>query len=184
MSRENLGGEREAALKRDNHQCQICGELNLDQIILHHRRPGVEDRRYYITLCRACHVRIHGTWRPTWAFLSFGFLRRLWREANGDLAEQHLLELLREKSEAEQRELFAWQAFWNSLGPFERFLFMRIVLSHLSQNKDVHLSVMPSKMMVRKKTEEAIQKPPEPAEENLGGMHDLLTYLSYVRAGT
>lgn len=90
LSRERFAGEREAALRRDNYQCRICG--NLDQIVLHHRRPGVNVREAYITLCRGCHNRIHHTHRPGFGFLDM--MRRLWREVNADVAEQRLLELL------------------------------------------------------------------------------------------
>ena len=104
MSQENFGGLREAALQRDGYQCQACGELDLAQLLVHHRRPGVHELRFLITLCRRCHTRVHHTWRPRF----LGFLRRLWREANPDMAEQRLLALLEAREAATQAELFDW----------------------------------------------------------------------------
>lgn len=62
--------------------------------------------RHLITLCRRCHVRIHRTWRPSFVFLTFELLRRLWREVNRNLAEQRLLALLSEDRRADQVSLF------------------------------------------------------------------------------
>jgi hypothetical protein len=84
LSLEKFGGLRDHALARDGERCQACGSL--DDLCVHHRRPGVHRLPLLLTLCRPCHARIHATWRP-----GFGFpaeLRRLWREANPGLAEQ------------------------------------------------------------------------------------------------
>ncbi len=98
LSREKFGGQREEILARDGHQCQICGEVDPLKILVHHRPRGL------ITLCRACHVRIHRTWRPSFLFASFELLRRLWREVNADLAEQRLLALIGEKAAERERQ--------------------------------------------------------------------------------
>lgn len=79
-------------------------------LLVHHRKPGVDEMRFLITLCRRCHVRIHRTWRPSFVFLTFELLRRLWREVNQDLAEQRLLALLPAAGQpVEQGSLFDWQ---------------------------------------------------------------------------
>jgi 5-methylcytosine-specific restriction endonuclease McrA len=93
LSREHFDGLREFVLARDGHQCQACGELASDKLLVHHRRPG-NRLPNLLTLCRACHVRVHRTWRPRFGFASVPLLRRLWREANRGLAEQRLLALL------------------------------------------------------------------------------------------
>jgi hypothetical protein len=94
LSLEDFGGLREQALKRDGYQCQVCGELDPARLLVHHRAPGVQKLDRLLTLCRGCHARIHHTWRPGWAFLSFALLRRLWRELHRDLPEQRLLAAL------------------------------------------------------------------------------------------
>jgi hypothetical protein len=110
LSRENFSGLRTAVLIRDGCACRICGEANLDMLLVHHRKPGVDEMRFLITLCRRCHVRIHRTWRPSFVFLTFELLRRLWREVNQDLAEQRLLALLPAAGQpVEQGSLFDWQ---------------------------------------------------------------------------
>ena len=106
LSRENFSGLRTAVLIRDGCACRICGEPDLEKLVVHHRKPGVDEMRHLITLCRRCHVRIHRTWRPSFVFLTFELLRRLWREVNRNLAEQRLLALLSEDRRADQVSLF------------------------------------------------------------------------------
>jgi hypothetical protein len=81
-------------------------------LLVHHRKPGVDETRFLITLCRRRHVRIHRTWRPPWWFLTWDPLRRLWREANHDIAEQLCLPLVGSDPGpvAEPTSLFDWQA--------------------------------------------------------------------------
>ena len=111
LSRENFSGLRTAVLLRDGCACRICGESNIETLLVHHRKPGVDEMRFLITLCRKCHVRIHRTWRPAWWFLTWDLLRRLWREANRDLPEQLPLALLPAAERAvEQSSLFDLQA--------------------------------------------------------------------------
>ena len=86
----HFGGLRYRILTRDKWQC-LCGELDSSQIVVHHRRPGVHRERYLLSLCRACHARVHRTYRPLYGFPEF--LRDLWREQNRDLAEQYELAL-------------------------------------------------------------------------------------------
>ena len=93
LSRERFDGLREIVLARDGRQCQACGELDPAKLLVHHRRPG-NRLPNLLTLCRACHARIHHTWRPRFGFASTPLLRNLWREANRGLAEQRLLALI------------------------------------------------------------------------------------------
>ena len=91
LSREHFGGLRERVLLRDEARCRCCGEFEIQRLVVHHRRPGANSIRLLLTLCRACHVRIHRTWRPRFGFS--GELRLLWREQYPDLAEQRELPL-------------------------------------------------------------------------------------------
>ena len=55
-SRARFGGLRERVLARDHHECRVCG--GSAWLVVHHRRP----RHTYdnlITLCAACHARLH-----------------------------------------------------------------------------------------------------------------------------
>jgi hypothetical protein len=88
LSRENFSGLRTAVLILDGCACRICGESNLEMLLVHHRRPGVDRMHLLVTLCRRCHNRVHHTWRPAWWFLTWDLLRWLWREANQHLPEQ------------------------------------------------------------------------------------------------
>jgi 5-methylcytosine-specific restriction endonuclease McrA len=57
-SRRRFGGWREAVVRRDRGQCVACGERPARPHV-HHRRPGVQDRRWLAALCPGCHARIH-----------------------------------------------------------------------------------------------------------------------------
>jgi len=86
LSLEKFGGLREAALARDGYRCRTCPAA---AALVHHRRPGVNELGWIVSACRACHCRIHHTYRPP-----FGFppaLRALWREQWPGLAEQREL---------------------------------------------------------------------------------------------
>ena len=55
-SRARFGGLREKILARDHHRCRVCGAR--EWLVVHHRHP----RHTYdslITLCAACHARLH-----------------------------------------------------------------------------------------------------------------------------
>jgi 5-methylcytosine-specific restriction endonuclease McrA len=111
LSRENFSGLRTAVLIRDGCACRCCGESNIEMLLVHHRRPSVDEMRFLITLCRRCHVRIHHTWRPRFWFLTWDLLRRLWREANADIAVQLCLPLVaHDTGTVEQGSLFDSQA--------------------------------------------------------------------------
>lgn len=105
LSEENFGGLRERVLARDGWRCRACAEI--DDLLVHHRRPGVNLMPWLITLCRRCHLRVHHTWRPAYGgwransrttrplnkYRVDGLLRELWREVHPDLAEQLPLRL-------------------------------------------------------------------------------------------
>ena len=56
-SRERFAGLREEILNRDGRLCCACGSA--DRLHVHHRKPGVNDRDLLITVCAACHARLH-----------------------------------------------------------------------------------------------------------------------------
>jgi hypothetical protein len=72
-----FAGHREAVLARDRC-CQLC--WSPEQLIVHHRRPGVNRPGLHITLCRRCHVPVHRRHCPP-AFCPALFLC-LWQEAH------------------------------------------------------------------------------------------------------
>ena len=57
-SRSHFDGNRESVLDRDRG-CRGCGAGNTARLHVHHRRPGLHDPAWLITLCAACHVRVH-----------------------------------------------------------------------------------------------------------------------------
>jgi 5-methylcytosine-specific restriction endonuclease McrA len=59
----HFGGLREVVLERDGYCCRVCGASGRDKrsIIVHHRVPGRSVLKLMISLCPACHARIHKT---------------------------------------------------------------------------------------------------------------------------
>ncbi len=55
-SRARFGGGRERVLARDHHLCRVCRASA--PLVVHHRRPSNRPSSL-ITLCRACHARLH-----------------------------------------------------------------------------------------------------------------------------
>ncbi len=80
QDRERFGGLRESVLERDGYACRSCGASGRDKrsIIVHHRVPGKSLLHLMISLCPACHARLH----RTKAVLSEmpPMLLKLWRE--------------------------------------------------------------------------------------------------------
>jgi 5-methylcytosine-specific restriction endonuclease McrA len=61
MRRHSLvyfGGNRESVLERDEFQCRSCRAGN-EHLHVHHRHPGISDPELLITVCSACHARLH-----------------------------------------------------------------------------------------------------------------------------
>ena len=56
-SRQRFGGFREDVLQRDGHTCRACGAG--DRLHVHHRKPGVNEREWLVTVCASCHARLH-----------------------------------------------------------------------------------------------------------------------------
>jgi len=90
-SRAAFAGQRDAVLTRDRRCCQGCGAAPAHPHV-HHRRPGVHDPEQLVTLCAACHTRLH----------KLAALRRflpprlaaLWQEWHPGVAVQLALPLL------------------------------------------------------------------------------------------
>ena len=57
-SKDRFGGNREIVLARDEYQCRSCGAGN-PRLHVHHRRPGDHQPERLITVCAACHARLH-----------------------------------------------------------------------------------------------------------------------------
>ena len=82
-SKARFGGLREKILARDHHRCRVCGVR--EGLVVHHRLP----RNVYaalITLCAACHARLHRLgaihrWVPE-------NLLELWAEQHPGVARQ------------------------------------------------------------------------------------------------
>ena len=82
-SRSHFGGWREQVLVRDRHRCRVCAAH--ESLVVHHRRQRNVPAAL-ITLCRACHTRLHrlgaiSRWVPE-------PLRVLWAEQHPDVSCQ------------------------------------------------------------------------------------------------
>jgi 5-methylcytosine-specific restriction endonuclease McrA len=55
-------GLRQQILRRDGWRCQSCGTMS--SLEVHHRKfrshSGADSEENLITLCAACHARVHG----------------------------------------------------------------------------------------------------------------------------
>jgi NMD protein affecting ribosome stability and mRNA decay len=56
-SRHRFDGLRDEILDRDGRRCRTCGSA--ERLHVHHRKPGVNDRDWLITVCAGCHARLH-----------------------------------------------------------------------------------------------------------------------------
>lgn len=74
---EHFAGLRDQALARDG-ACLVC--FALKQLLVHHRRPGVNQLQWFATLCHGCHNRVHHI-RRIWYGMNPN-LRQLWLEVH------------------------------------------------------------------------------------------------------
>ena len=60
-SRRYFDGNRDLVLARDGGRCKCCGAGKPDgsRLPVHHRLPGVHREELLVTLCAACHARVH-----------------------------------------------------------------------------------------------------------------------------
>ena len=88
QDKEYFGGLREVVLGRDGYRCRVCDASGRAKrsIIVHHRVPGNSVLNLMISLCPACHARIHRT-RVVVRFMS-PLLLELWRELHPNAPEQ------------------------------------------------------------------------------------------------
>lgn len=93
--KQYFAGLRAKVLERDGHACQLCTRpaRGKRSILVHHRRPGVSKITFLISLCPACHARLHRT--RIWALHaadfrngSFAYATMLWRELHPGAPEQ------------------------------------------------------------------------------------------------
>jgi 5-methylcytosine-specific restriction endonuclease McrA len=56
--KRRFDGNRPAVIERDGGACSVCGQRA--GLIVHHRRPGHNDPELLLTICRACHAKVHG----------------------------------------------------------------------------------------------------------------------------
>lgn len=77
---EYIGGLRETVLKRDGYRCRVCDASGRDKrsIIVHHRVTGRSVLSLMLSLCPACHAKIHRTKAVLSAMPPL--LLKLWRE--------------------------------------------------------------------------------------------------------
>jgi hypothetical protein len=100
---EYFGGLREAVLERDGYRCRVCNASGRDKrsIIVHHRIPGKSVLTLMISLCPACHAKIHRTRVVTRVMPPL--LLHLWRELHPKGHEQTALNFAPSRMAATQR---------------------------------------------------------------------------------
>ncbi len=89
---EYFGGLRETVLARDGYRCRVCDASGRDKrsITVHHRVPGRSVLNLMLSLCPACHARVHRTKAVLSAMPPL--LLSLWREQHPRGHEQTLLD--------------------------------------------------------------------------------------------
>jgi 5-methylcytosine-specific restriction endonuclease McrA len=97
QDRENFAGLREVVLERDGYRCRVCYASGRDKrsIIVHHRVPGVSVLNLMISLCPACHARVHHTLAVLREMSPV--LLKLWREQHPNGHEQTCLNFIAEQ---------------------------------------------------------------------------------------
>ena len=63
QDQKHFAGLREAVLERDGYRCRGCDASGRDKrsITVHHRIPGKSVVNLIISLCPACHAKVHRT---------------------------------------------------------------------------------------------------------------------------
>ena len=104
---QHFGGLREQVLERDGYCCRVCGASGRDKrsIVVHHRLPGKSLLRLMVSLCPACHAKVHHT-KAVMAPLP-PFLLELWREQHPEGHEQIALDFRSQEPSALPVPLFA-----------------------------------------------------------------------------
>ena len=89
-----FGGLRERVLERDRC-CPLCleerGRVIESRLVVHHRRPGSNQPKLHIALCRRCHLEIHRRRQLPGLYSDLFFC--LWRELHPDRPAQLRLPL-------------------------------------------------------------------------------------------
>lgn len=103
---EYFGGLRERVLERDGYRCRVCDASGRDKrsIIVHHRVPGKSVLSLMISLCPACHAKIHRT-RAAVRIMP-ALLLELWRELHPKAHEQRALNFVSSQPAAKPVSLF------------------------------------------------------------------------------
>ena len=101
QDQQYFGGLREAVLERDGHRCRVCDASGRDKrsITVHHHVPGKSLLPLMISLCPACHNKVHRTKAVLSAMPPL--LLELWREQHPTGHEQTALDF-RTKRPAER----------------------------------------------------------------------------------
>lgn len=89
---EHFGGLRETVLERDGYRCRVCDAPGAGKrsMVVHHRIPGRSELKLMISLCPACHARVHRTKAVLAAMPPL--LLALWREQHPKGHEQKALD--------------------------------------------------------------------------------------------
>ena len=95
-----FGGLRRRVLERDRRRCRACGQVETGKlrIHVHHRRPGISREKLLVSLCPACHARIHRLRVLDRILLPLA--EELWRELHPCAPEQFFLGFEREGAAA------------------------------------------------------------------------------------
>ena len=103
---EHFGRLREVVLERDGYSCRVCGASRRDKrsITVHHRKPGRSVLHLMISLCPACHAKVHRA-KAVLADMP-SLLLQLWHEQHPRGHEQTMLSFRVEESAARSIRLF------------------------------------------------------------------------------
>ena len=80
-----FSGCKERVLARDGRRCRVC---SLTTAVVHHRKPGVDQDEWLITLCPACHATVERLQQLD-RYLP-PLLLQLWREKHAGAGDAQL----------------------------------------------------------------------------------------------